>query len=436
MARTIKDANLQSREARNRLAPRPWPYWRTLRPGVLHLGYARRHKGGAGFWTVRTYMGMSAVAPGKNPYVARALSGVADDFEDANGVTVLSFAQAQDMALAQQHMTEGTRSAPLTVAEAIADYIKFLRLERKSAGDAEQRANTLIVPELGSLQVAALSTAHLLHWRDALAAKPARLRTAKGARQNARPQPTTEDGRRARRATVNRTLTILKAALNRAFEHGLVDDDTAWRKLKPFANVGAVRPGYLTVEQSRRLINSADQSSGFRNLVHAALLTGCRYGELAALRVSDFYMGRTGGKLVIHKSKAGRARDVVLTDEGSRFFTELTIGRSPDSPLLHRNGSGAWEKSKQTRPMLEACERAKIVPPIGFHQLRHTWASLAVMNEVPLLVVAKNLGHRDTRMVERFYGHLTQSYIDDAIRKGAPRFDVVSKSNVKPIKPR
>jgi integrase len=36
----------------------------------------------------------------------------------------------------------------------------------------------------------------------------------------------------------------------------------------------------------------------------------------------------------------------------------------------------------------------------SFHILRHTWASLAVMNGTPLLVVAKNLGHADTRVVE------------------------------------
>jgi integrase len=50
--------------------------------------------------------------------------------------------------------------------------------------------------------------------------------------------------------------------------------------------------------------------------------------------------------------------------------------------------------------------------------LRHTWASLSVMSGVPLLVVAKNLGHADTRMVERHYGHLAPSYIADAIRAG------------------
>jgi integrase len=65
---------------------------------------------------------------------------------------------------------------------------------------------------------------------------------------------------------------------------------------------------------------------------------------------------------------------------------------------------------------------AKIDPPISFHALRHTWASHAVMNGVPLLVVAKNLGHADTRMVERHYGHLGRDYVSDAIRAGAPKF--------------
>ena len=59
---------------------------------------------------------------------------------------------------------------------------------------------------------------------------------------------------------------------------------------------------------------------------------------------------------------------------------------------------------------------------MSFHILRHSWASLAVMAGVPLLVVAKNLGHADTRMVEKHYGHLAPSYIADAIRAGAPRF--------------
>jgi integrase len=84
--------------------------------------------------------------------------------------------------------------------------------------------------------------------------------------------------------------------------------------------------------------------------------------------------------------------------------------------------------------MAKACERAKIKPPISFHSLRHSWASLAVMAGVPLLIVARNLGHADTRMVEKHYGHLAPSYIVDAIRAGAPRFGTVKASNVAAIR--
>ena len=79
--------------------------------------------------------------------------------------------------------------------------------------------------------------------------------------------------------------------------------------------------------------------------------------------------------------------------------------------------------------MREACRGAKIVPAVGFHQLRHTWASLAVMKEMPLMVVARNLGHVDTRMVEKHYGHLAPSYVADAIRAAAPRFGTGAEGN-------
>ena len=124
----------------------------------------------------------------------------------------------------------------------------------------------------------------------------------------------------------------------------------------------------------------------------------------------------------------------MLSDEGVAFFEQLTAGRRREDVLLpnqrrvrralERNAEddGAWQKSEQARPMTDACGHAKIEPAVGFHQLRHTAASLAVMNGTPLLVIARNLGHRDTRMVERHYGHLTESYVDEAIREGAPKF--------------
>ena len=73
-------------------------------------------------------------------------------------------------------------------------------------------------------------------------------------------------------------------------------------------------------------------------------------------------------------------------------------------------------------------------PAISFHSLRHSHASLAIMNGTPLMVVAENLGHRDLRMCERHYAHLTQSYSDQAIEAGAPVFGVVQPSNLVQMK--
>ena len=55
------------------------------------------------------------------------------------------------------------------------------------------------------------------------------------------------------------------------------------------------------------------------------------------------------------------------------------------------------------------------------------------MDGMPLMVVAKNLGHSDTRMVEKHYGHLAPSYVAEAVRRHAPTFGFEA-SNVESIR--
>src|SRR5262249_28390047 len=124
---------------------------------------------------------------------------------------------------------------------------------------------------------------------------------------------------------------------------------------------------------------------------------------------------------------------VVLTREGSEFFHRACAGRLGSARMFMRSDGVPWARSNQGRFMAAANMRAKIDPPITFHGLRHTWASLAVMNGTPLMVVARNLGHVDTKQVERHYGHLSESYVFDAIRAGAPRFAVGDGGNVEPL---
>ena len=159
-------------------------------------------------------------------------------------------------------------------------------------------------------------------------------------------------------------LTTLKGALNHAWRDQKIPSDQAWRALSPFKEADAARVRYLTVDEARRLINAADPV--FRNLVRAALLTGCRFGELAGFKVADW--SPDSGTVLVRRSKAGKARHVVLTDEGRDFFAGLAAGRGSGDVLISRADGSRWGTSQQARPMIEACERARLDPPASFHR--------------------------------------------------------------------
>jgi hypothetical protein len=113
MARTVRDANLESRTARLRLPIRSEPYWRGLERGFA-LGYRRRGKGGT--WLARR-------RPAVGGYVEHKI-GTRDDLQDADGVAILDYGQAQKAARAwwraELRREEGhdPRSGPYMVAAA------------------------------------------------------------------------------------------------------------------------------------------------------------------------------------------------------------------------------------------------------------------------------------------------------------------------------
>jgi integrase len=419
---TVVRKRLESVTARARLKRGRQAHWQALEEGKVHLGWQCRKGNPAGRWLLRRYIG-------NGKYRVEAL-GAADDAAAADGQCVLSFEQAKAKASEKVAVSASKPLGPLTVRDAWTRYIAAKHDTGAATVDnLESRGRVHILPALGDLVVDELTMEQLRRWHATMAAAPAQVRPKAGKPQYRKPAASDEEIR-ARRSTANRILTTLKAALNHAFDEGLVKNNNAWgRRLKPFLNVDVARIRYLTVDEAQRLINASEPE--FRPLVQAALETGCRYSELARLVVHDFNMD--AGTVTIAKSKSGKPRHVILTPEGADFFRRHCAGRSgSDVMFSHANGS-RWQKSEQARPMREACEHAKIKPRISFHGLRHTWASLAVMNNMPLVVVAKNLGHVDTRMVEKHYGHMAPSYITEAIHAAAPRFGVTAPTSVVPI---
>jgi integrase len=390
--------------------------YKSVGPG-LALGY--RHGKLAGKWVARLYTG------GRS-YRVEVL-GVADDTAEADGITVLDFWQAADKARAlSTGRHQAPTSAPYRVKDAIRDYLHHLE-GRASHRDAELRLAAYAIPAFGDKPVGKLTSEQLKAWLRDIAKAPGRARTGRGAPQrHRRADPKDPERIRQRQLSANKILGQLKAALNLAFNEGKVESDRAWRRVKPYKGVARARARYLSTEEARRLINASD--GDFRLLVQAALLTGCRYGELCRLKVGDF--DNASATLFVGQSKSGRSRRVYLTAEGQAFFRELVIGCKGTEPMLRRE----WHPSQQLRPMDETCDRAKIVPRLSFHGLRHTYASLSAMGGVPLPVLAQNLGHSSTRMVEAYYGHLAPSYVAEAVRERAPQFGIEVQSNVRGLK--
>jgi integrase len=423
MARRVANRGLESRSARLKLRGRGKPYFTRLDEG-LHLGYRRLTGTRSGKWVVRFYTG-------KQSYAVETIA-TADDLSDANSVDVLSYDQATKKAreLRDERARAGV-AGPLTVADAMQAHIAYLFAHKETGRDATYSFTAHILPALGHIEVAKLDTGTIRRWHGDIAQQPGRSRTRRGDAQRYREHGMDDETVRRRKSTANRVLKTLKAALNRAFHDGLVSSDLAWRRVRAFARVDAARERFLTVSECERLIN-ASEPDDFRPLVRAAVESGLRYGELGRLNCADF--DRDTATLVVRVSKSGKSRRVVLTPEACSFFARLCAGRPGGEPLLRKRSGERWRASDQKRRMLLACERARISPAVGFHALRHSYASLAVMAGMPLPVLAKNLGHASTKMIEAHYGHLSPDYVADAVRRSAPRFFNVEAGNVVPLK--
>ncbi|MGY3410108.1 integrase [Bradyrhizobium sp. GM5.1] len=358
MARTVRDANLEKREARRRLLARGKPYYRVMEEGV-HLGY-RRLKAGAGNWVVRSYVG-------DQKYEVETI-GPADDLSDADGVKILSFSQAQgkarELMVGRANKAAG-KTGPLTVRAAVDAYIEFLEAKRKSADFSRYAADAFILPVLGETEVEELTKDEIESWHHKLAKAGARIRVKKGEEQRFKEIADPEEHQRRRKSSANRILTVLKAALNRVWRDRKVSTDAAWRAVEPFKGVDAARVRYLELAEATRLLNASDE--GFRRLARGALETGARYGELIRLKVTDF--SHNSGTVSIRKSKSSKSRHIHLTEDGVAFFRSIAAGRAGTAFLFLKDNGEPWKKDHQKDPMREACDRAKIDPPMGVPRL-------------------------------------------------------------------
>ena len=208
----------------------------------------------------------------------------------------------------------------------------------------------------------------------------------------------------------NNALRLLRQIMNFAIACGHIDTNPT-RGVK--ANRRPALTRFLSREEIGRLHRALDDQAGKGNrqqadIIRLLLFTGCRLSEIVRLRWSEI----DGDKLILADSKTG-ARKLPLNTQARRILERQPRGGSavvfpsPVDPARPR----CLELRLWYRVRREAC-----IEDVRLHDLRHTHASHAVMNGVPVPVVSRLLGHSNVHMTLR-YAHLGDREIEAAAER-------------------
>ncbi len=347
---------------RKELPARRAPYWGPPMERGQHIGI-RKNANGSCNWIARRY------DEDAKDYRYKALGQLSPnfDFSQAKGAAMQWFADAE----------VGVSDTPPTVEDACREYVTDLEAEgRKStANDASKRfERTIYGRAIARTRLDRLRTAALKDWRNRLG----------GAK-----------------ASQNRNLTALKAALNLAVAHGRVNPSVAqqWKAVKSHKDALKRRELFLDVKQRRALVRAA--SGAVRNLIEAAALTGARPGELVAAKRSQFDH-RTGS--MTFRGKTGD-RTIPLSPAAIDLFKRLAKGKLPGAFLLVRDDGQPWGHSDWDALVRDAAKRGKLPRGVVLYTLRHSWITEALKGGMATLDVARLTG-TSLPMIDKHYGHL------------------------------
>jgi integrase len=173
---------------------------------------------------------------------------------------------------------------------------------------------------------------------------------------------------------------------------------------------------FLTFDEARALVRHA---GAWAEMIVVALNTGMRAGELLGLRGVDVIAGKllvrqalVRGKVTTPKSH--KPREIPLNLRATSAIGELAP-RPEQYVFRNIDGSGPLTYAMIRKPLWRACKHAGL-RRIGWHVLRHTFASHLAMLGVPLKTIQELLGHSDIRMTMR-YAHLSPVAKVEAVAK-------------------
>ena len=212
-------------------------------------------------------------------------------------------------------------------------------------------------------------------------------------------------------------IIAIKRAYSWADQQGLLPDN-------PLRIVKAGRPGrrtrVLTVDEVSEIL-TAIKDRPFREFVQAMIETGCRPSEVARVTAANVDFNLGVWVLERHKTarKTGKPRVVYLTPTMITLSHRLAE-QYPEGPLFRgsRSQTGFTKQSIRCR-FRRLRKKLPHLKHFVCYNLRHTFATRALLNGVGVAHVAELLGHTSTEMVSQTYGHLAEqvAHMREAVRK-------------------
>ena len=205
------------------------------------------------------------------------------------------------------------------------------------------------------------------------------------------------------RNTVNRIMASLKTFLNFAVRRSYLGSNPmkAIKRYKLPENP----PRFLTKEEIGKVLQEARKTDLYP-CVATAIYTGMRKGELFNLEWTDVDF----------------TRNVIIVNNKSEWTTKSKKARTiPIHPTLwgilknfKQKGGRCFDVANQRRVFSRIIREARLGDDIGWHTLRHSFASALVMHGIDIVTVSKLLGHSSiaTTMI---YSHLTKDHEKAAI---------------------
>jgi integrase len=248
-------------------------------------------------------------------------------------------------------------------------------------------------------------------------------------------------------ATVNRTLTPLRAALNLAADSDqgrTILSRAAWEiGLKSLADAEEARNVVLSDGVIAALVGAAyGESQGFGLFVEVAAVTGSRCSQIAGLTVGDLQTGDQP-RLMMPSSKKGKGVKAVKRQPlpipktlGDKLAMVAKGRRESDVLVLRGTGEPYTDSNHHVRPWARVRKAAQlsaeVIAPytleeVTIYALRHSSIVRQILHGVPLRVIAA-LHDTSVAMIERNYSRYIANQADGIARAALPAFTIVVPS--------